>query len=192
MPTVFTDVEIFQAYFDVESLHKNKDLSTERIMAIEAKEAYVSKIQHILRPFLLRRTKADVNLGLPMKKEILVYAPLLPQQREIYTAILDGKIRDWILKAADSGAIGADMVLEGEPTSAADGELDFSDDSDDEGLSKYTKSARARQSEKTEEESRRNVGALLGMFSLFFGCITEDLPLSRISQKGPQVKETAI
>lgn len=48
----------------------------------------------ILTPFLLRRLKTDVELSLPPKKEVLVYAPLTQKQETFYKAALDGTLLD--------------------------------------------------------------------------------------------------
>jgi len=50
--------------------------------------AVTTKLHKILRPFLLRRLKADVEKGLPPKKEINVYVPMSRMQRKLYTDIL--------------------------------------------------------------------------------------------------------
>ena len=46
----------------------------------------------ILTPFLLRRLKSDVELEVPPKKEVLVYAPLTKKQQEFYKATLNKTI----------------------------------------------------------------------------------------------------
>lgn len=43
----------------------------------------------IMKPFLLRRLKTDVALDLPPKKELIVYCPLSPKQRDLYKYVLD-------------------------------------------------------------------------------------------------------
>lgn len=48
----------------------------------------------ILTPFLLRRLKTDVELSLPPKKEVLVYAPLTLKQQTFYKASLDKTLPD--------------------------------------------------------------------------------------------------
>ena len=42
----------------------------------------------MLRPFLLRRLKSDVEKGLLPKKEVKIYVGLSKMQREMYTKIL--------------------------------------------------------------------------------------------------------
>jgi ATP-dependent DNA helicase len=48
----------------------------------------ISSLHDILNPFLLRRRKEEVALDLPKKREYILYAPMLPKQRELYNAIL--------------------------------------------------------------------------------------------------------
>lgn len=43
-------------------------------------------------PFMLRRVKADVDIDIPPKKELLVYAPLSQVQREFYESTVDKTI----------------------------------------------------------------------------------------------------
>jgi ATP-dependent DNA helicase len=50
-------------------------------------------LHDILRPFLLRRLKADVERSLPPKKEYVLYAPLSRRQHEVYDAIVKGSLR---------------------------------------------------------------------------------------------------
>ena len=42
----------------------------------------LSKLHSILKPFLLRRIKSDVETSLPPKKEIILYAHMTPTQKE--------------------------------------------------------------------------------------------------------------
>jgi ATP-dependent DNA helicase len=50
-------------------------------------------LHEILRPFLLRRLKVDVERTLPPKKEYVLYAPLSERQCEVYDAVVKGSIR---------------------------------------------------------------------------------------------------
>ena len=49
----------------------------------------MTKLHGILRPFVLRRIKADVEQNLPPKAEIVLYAAMTPEQRKI-----DQQLRD--------------------------------------------------------------------------------------------------
>ena len=61
----------------------------------DAPRRIVSKLHEILRPFLLRRVKADVLKGvLPPKKEIVVYAAMTPLQKTYEALILQHQLKD--------------------------------------------------------------------------------------------------
>lgn len=61
---------------------------TANVMMQEAKNNMVSKLHEILKPFLLRRIKSDVEASLPAKQEIVLYAPLTDLQKEIQSKIM--------------------------------------------------------------------------------------------------------
>lgn len=63
----------------------------------ERKSAIVSKLHSILRPYLLRRTKDDVEKELPGKQEVILYAQMTPEQRKIQKGILDKSLMVRIL-----------------------------------------------------------------------------------------------
>ncbi|KAK7866774.1 hypothetical protein R5R35_008759 [Gryllus longicercus] len=88
----FLTPEIFGNIEDLELLISSEDMQSETIVEQEIKEGIVSKLHAALQPFILRRMKKDVNLMLPPKKEILVYAPMSQTQWELYNATLDGSI----------------------------------------------------------------------------------------------------
>lgn len=48
----------------------------------------VSKLHSILKPFLLRRVKTDVETSLPAKMEVLLYAPMAPAQQKLNEVLL--------------------------------------------------------------------------------------------------------
>lgn len=49
----------------------------------------VTKLHRLLKPFMLRRMKADVEICLPRKQEILLYAPMTEEQQKINKQLLD-------------------------------------------------------------------------------------------------------
>lgn len=61
------------------------------------KQSIVTSLHAILKPFLLRRLKVDVEKELPPKKEYLLYAPLTQQQKDIYQAIVSRQIRQYLV-----------------------------------------------------------------------------------------------
>ncbi len=62
----------------------------------QEKRKTVSTLHAILRPFLLRRLKTDVETLLPKKREYILYAPLTPVQKELYRKIKDGDVRAYL------------------------------------------------------------------------------------------------
>ncbi|KAG6907509.1 hypothetical protein DXG01_008653 [Tephrocybe rancida] len=57
----------------------------------------ISSLHALLKPFLLRRLKVDVEVNLPPKKEYVLYAPLSVQQREAYDMVLAGTLRSYLI-----------------------------------------------------------------------------------------------
>ena len=54
----------------------------------EAKKEMISQLHKILRPFMLRRLKADVAKGLPPKTETLVMVGMSKVQKQLYKKLL--------------------------------------------------------------------------------------------------------
>ncbi|KAJ7695171.1 P-loop containing nucleoside triphosphate hydrolase protein [Mycena rosella] len=82
--------EIFVDYADLDSfLHKDDDGADEEE---EKSKKIVEALHKILRPFLLRRVKADVEKGLLPKKEINIYVGLTEMQRKWYRSVLEKDI----------------------------------------------------------------------------------------------------
>jgi SWI/SNF-related matrix-associated actin-dependent regulator of chromatin subfamily A member 5 len=72
LPDEFSDADDFDAFFQ----------------SSEKAEEVTGKLFKILRPFLLRRLKADVEKGLPPKTEINMYLPMSKMQKALYSNIL--------------------------------------------------------------------------------------------------------
>ena len=53
----------------------------------------------VLRPFLLRRLKTDVDLSIPTKKETIIYCALTPKQEAFYKGVLNKTILEDINQA---------------------------------------------------------------------------------------------
>ncbi|KAF8249851.1 hypothetical protein K440DRAFT_542631 [Wilcoxina mikolae CBS 423.85] len=62
----------------------------------EKKNNIVGSLHALLKPFLLRRVKTDVETNLPPKKEYVLYAPLSQTQKDLYGALLDHKAPQWL------------------------------------------------------------------------------------------------
>lgn len=109
MPDIFDKLESFESWFDFSAL-KEKD-GYEQILSEERRTQLVTSLHAILKPFLLRRIKADVEHSMPKKREYVLYAPLSTEQRELYEQILKGNSRSYLedkvvetLSRAGSGA----------------------------------------------------------------------------------------
>lgn len=92
MPTLFDSHDEFNEWFskDIESHAENKT-------GIDEKQ--ISRLHMILKPFMLRRIKKDVENELSDKIEIMTYCPLTTRQKYLYMA-LKKKIRiEDLLKA---------------------------------------------------------------------------------------------
>lgn len=58
----------------------------------------VSKLHKLLKPFLLRRIKSDVEDSLPAKQEILLYAHMSKEQKKINEQLCDRSlIVSWLI-----------------------------------------------------------------------------------------------
>ncbi|XP_071951063.1 SWI/SNF-related matrix-associated actin-dependent regulator of chromatin subfamily A member 5-like [Antedon mediterranea] len=74
LPDVFNSSEDFDSWFSTSQCLDDKQL--------------VERLHNVLRPFLLRRLKSDVEKALLPKKEVKIYIGLSKMQREWYTKIL--------------------------------------------------------------------------------------------------------
>ncbi|NWH48563.1 SMCA1 protein, partial [Chroicocephalus maculipennis] len=74
LPDVFNSADDFDSWFDTKNCLGDQKL--------------VERLHAVLKPFLLRRIKAEVEKSLPPKKEVKIYLGLSKMQREWYTRIL--------------------------------------------------------------------------------------------------------
>jgi SWI/SNF-related matrix-associated actin-dependent regulator of chromatin subfamily A member 5 len=79
VPDVFASSEQFDEWF-------NLDIDDN-----EEKNKLISQLHKILRPFMLRRLKADVEKSLPPKHETILFTGMSAMQKKLYRDIL---IRD--------------------------------------------------------------------------------------------------
>ncbi|KAL8766188.1 MAG: hypothetical protein Q9209_006953 [Squamulea sp. 1 TL-2023] len=98
LPEAFSDLEKFEEIFDFTAAQdedSNENKATQR-----RRQETINSLHTILKPFLLRRVKADVENHLPKKREYILYAPLTHLQKEIYRNIKDGNIRAYLEEKA--------------------------------------------------------------------------------------------
>ncbi|KAF2193274.1 SNF2 family helicase/ATPase-like protein PasG [Zopfia rhizophila CBS 207.26] len=98
LPTVFDKLSTFQSWFDFSGL--SDKASYEQLLSEERQQYLVKSLHAVLKPFLLRRVKTDVESLMPKKREYVLFAPLTPMQRELYQAILDGTSRSYLEEKA--------------------------------------------------------------------------------------------
>jgi ATP-dependent DNA helicase len=111
LPDIFDDLDSFQQWFNFDDMNSGE--GNEGIMN---KSSIVTSLHAILKPFLLRRLKVDVEKDLPPKKEYLLYAPLTQSQKDIYQAIVSRNIRNYLVDKVsgreDEGENGVKEVVE--------------------------------------------------------------------------------
>lgn len=90
LPDVFSDSEVFDEWFSTSGEGSDED-----------REQVVQQLHKVLRPFLLRRVKAEVEHSLLPKVENNLYVPMSKMQRQWYQKILEHDI------SAVNGAVGA-------------------------------------------------------------------------------------
>ena len=93
LPEVFNDLNTFEAWFDLNEIQKEA-----KAISSKKEEDIVVTLHKILAPFLLRRTKGDIDLKLPPKRELLVFVPLVASQASFYQAIANRTIRKVLYK----------------------------------------------------------------------------------------------
>uniref|UniRef100_A0A646QDS9 Chromatin-remodeling ATPase INO80 n=1 Tax=Hemiscolopendra marginata TaxID=943146 RepID=A0A646QDS9_9MYRI len=97
MPTLFDSHEEFNEWFskDIESHAENKSTIDEK---------HLSRLHLILKPFMLRRIKKDVENELSDKIEILVYCQLTTRQKHLYEGLKKKISIDDLLHSSSSSA----------------------------------------------------------------------------------------
>lgn len=98
LPDAFADLEHFESMFDFSDV-KDKEGHKEFITQ-ERKTKTVASLHAILKPFLLRRVKTDVETHLPKKREYILYAPLSAEQKELYRKIKENDVRSYLEEKA--------------------------------------------------------------------------------------------
>ena len=72
----------------------------EQVIKREEQNSTIASLHAILKPFLLRRVKTDVESSLPKKREYILYAPLTTEQKELYREIKEGNSRAYLEQKA--------------------------------------------------------------------------------------------
>ncbi|CAM6007180.1 unnamed protein product [Sphagnum balticum] len=93
LPQIFSSLREFQSWFDLSE--RQTSSSNKEEMNESRRLQVVSKLHLILRPFLLRRLKKDVEKTLPLKKEIILYTPMTPQQKEFHDHLINKTLNEY-------------------------------------------------------------------------------------------------
>ena len=93
LPEVFNDLNSFEGWFDFSSV---LDTNGQAERVEKRKRNLVTSMHAILKPFLLRRLKTDVEHSLPKKREYILYAPLTAEQKDLYREIISGTGRQYL------------------------------------------------------------------------------------------------
>ncbi|GLJ08114.1 hypothetical protein SUGI_0081570 [Cryptomeria japonica] len=87
LPQIFTSIHEFESWFDLSGRNMNGTAQEE--IDEKRRVQVISRLHAILRPFLLRRLKEDVEKDLPLKKEIILYARMTKCQKEIQDHLIN-------------------------------------------------------------------------------------------------------
>ncbi|XP_020247476.1 ATP-dependent DNA helicase DDM1 isoform X1 [Asparagus officinalis] len=99
LPDIFSSHTQFESWFDFSGMTNSdsQQEDTEEKRRVEV----VSKLHAILRPFLLRRMKVDVEKNLPRKKEIILYANMTDHQKKIQDHLVNKTFEDYVQETTD-------------------------------------------------------------------------------------------
>ncbi|KAJ7517902.1 hypothetical protein O6H91_21G045300 [Diphasiastrum complanatum] len=104
LPDIFTSMHEFQSWFDFSGRQSN-GMKQEEIDEKKRLQV-ISKLHLILRPFLLRRLKGEVEKGLPQKKEIILYACMTEQQKQFQEHLINKTLVEFLEeKSSTPGAM---------------------------------------------------------------------------------------
>ena len=88
LPDLFSSASDFDEWFKLgaeEGLSEN-DVEKKNVKMVQ-------QLHKILKPFILRRTKLEVERSIPPKREIIVTTGMTPMQRDLYKKILTNELR---------------------------------------------------------------------------------------------------
>ncbi|ONM32120.1 ISWI chromatin-remodeling complex ATPase CHR11 [Zea mays] len=80
LPEIFSSAETFDEWFQISGENDQQEV--------------VQQLHKVLRPFLLRRLKSDVEKGLPPKKETILKVGMSQMQKQYYRALLQKDLED--------------------------------------------------------------------------------------------------
>lgn len=100
LPDIFSSHKEFESWFDFSGKGNSESQSEET--EEKGKVQVITKLHSILRPFLLRRMKEDVEQMLPRKKEIILYANMTEHQKQIQDHLVNKTLVDYLEKESEN------------------------------------------------------------------------------------------
>ncbi|XP_058228632.1 ATP-dependent DNA helicase DDM1-like [Rhododendron vialii] len=101
LPDIFSSLEEFESWFNLSGKCSNE--ATKEEIEENRKAQVVAKLHAILRPFLLRRMKSDVEQKLPRKKEIILYATMTEHQKNFKDHLINKTLETYLREKVDTG-----------------------------------------------------------------------------------------
>ncbi|KAG5621111.1 hypothetical protein H5410_006329 [Solanum commersonii] len=101
LPDIFSSLEEFESWFDLSGRCGNEAQKEE--MEEKRRTQVVAKLHAILRPFLLRRLKVDVEQMLPRKKEIILYATMTEHQKKFQDHLINQTLEGYLTENVSIG-----------------------------------------------------------------------------------------
>ncbi|VDL60290.1 unnamed protein product [Hymenolepis diminuta] len=86
LPEIFPMVADFARWFDPATLMDQ--MGRDRLAAQEAEHALITNLRNIIHPFMLRRTKAQVDFKLPPKREVILRVLMTPDQQKLHDYVV--------------------------------------------------------------------------------------------------------
>ncbi|KAF8406427.1 hypothetical protein HHK36_008514 [Tetracentron sinense] len=100
LPDIFSSHEEFESWFDLSGNCNNE--AQQEGLEERRRVQVVSKLHAILRPFLLRRLKAEVEHMLPRKKEIILYANMTEYQKNFQDHLVNKTLENYLQEKANT------------------------------------------------------------------------------------------
>ncbi|KAK7307542.1 hypothetical protein VNO77_40710 [Canavalia gladiata] len=94
LPDIFSSLEEFESWFNLSGKCNNG--ATKEELEEKRRAQVVAKLHAILRPFLLRRMKSDVEITLPRKKEIIIYASMTEHQKNLQDHLVNATLGNYL------------------------------------------------------------------------------------------------
>ncbi|KAK7367413.1 hypothetical protein VNO80_09425 [Phaseolus coccineus] len=101
LPDIFASLEEFESWFNLSAKGNNE--ATKEELEEKRRSQVVAKLHAILRPFLLRRMKSDVEIMLPKKKEIIIYANMTEHQKNLQDHLVNKTLGNYLEEKMSSG-----------------------------------------------------------------------------------------